>query len=260
MNTLLIEDSRLARLEMRHLLQAHPEVKLLGEASALDEAREAIERFRPDLLLLDIHLDGGTAFELLSQLEHLPQVIFTTAFDNHALEAFERNALDYLLKPVHPERLAQALAKANSHLKASAASPPPEPGPDAGEGDAARPAEAPGPAGPRKGIDDTIFVRDGERCWFVPLAEVSGFESYGNYARVYFRDQRPLLSRTLSHLESRLDPLHFFRASRSHLINLRWITDIQPWVTDGYQVTLRDGRVVEVSRRQAKALREMLEI
>jgi two-component system LytT family response regulator len=257
MKTLLIEDSRLARLEMRHLLRAHPEVELLGEASALDEAREAIERLRPDLLLLDIHLDGGTAFELLSQLEHLPQVIFTTAFDNHALEAFERNALDYLLKPVRPERLAQALSKAQGHTKPAVAHPLPGPQPEPDEGEAASSAPE---WGPRKGIDDTIFVRDGERCWFVPLAEVSGFESYGNYARVYFRDQRPLLNRTLSHLESRLDPQHFFRASRSHLISLRWITDIQPWVTDGYQVTLRDGRVVEVSRRQAKALRERLEI
>ncbi|MFG6449507.1 LytR/AlgR family response regulator transcription factor [Roseateles sp. BYS180W] len=253
MKTLLIEDSRLARLELRHLLREHPEVQLLGEAAALDEARQAIETLQPQLLLLDIHLDGGTAFELLDQLEHLPQVIFTTGFDNHAIEAFERNALDYLLKPVQPERLAQALSKAQAVLQAQTAAAPLAPETN----EAAPPAAAPGT---RKGLDDTIFVRDGERCWFVPLAEVSGFESYGNYARVYFREQRPLLARTLNHLEARLDPQAFFRASRSHIIGLRWISDIQPWLNDGYQVTLRDGRQVEVSRRQAKALRDMLEI
>lgn len=254
MRTLIVEDSRLARAELKHLLKAHPEVQLLGEASSVSEAKEAIEALQPELLLLDIHLDGGDAFELLDQLDHLPEVIFTTGFDNHAIEAFERNALAYLLKPLQAPKLDQALERAAQRIrpKPAVAGPDDEPAP-------ATPMSASAPAA-RKGLEDTLFVRDGERCWFVPLAEVSGFESYGNYARVFFREERPLLSRTLSYLEERLDPQHFFRASRSHIINLRHVAEITPWITEGYMVKLRDGRQVEVSRRQAKALRDLLEI
>jgi two-component system LytT family response regulator len=202
-----------------------------------------VDSLRPELLLLDIHLAGGTGFDLLDRVDHVPLVIFTTAYDHHAVDAFERNALDYLLKPIAPERLGQALQRARDQGRAALASP------DA----------APAPA-PRKGADDTVFVRDGERGWFVRLADISGFEAYGNYARVWFNGQQPLLARTLGHLEERLDHSLFFRASRSQLINLRWVSSITPWVNDGYQVTLRDGREIEVSRRQAKVLRERLEL
>ena len=170
MRTLIVEDSRLARAELKHLLKAHPQVQVLGEASSVSEAREAIEALKPDLLLLDIHLDGGDAFELLDQLEHLPQVIFTTGFDNHAIEAFERNALAYLLKPLQPPKLAQALERAAQFIRPGHAATGQDEVPAAG------PVPNPAPAA-RKGLEDTLFVRDGERCWFVPLAEVSGFES-----------------------------------------------------------------------------------
>jgi two-component system LytT family response regulator len=240
MRIFIVEDSRLARQELRTLLADIPDVDIVGEAAELAPAREAIDTLQPELLLLDIELPGATGFDLLDQLEHLPLVVFTTAYDQHALAAFERDALDYLLKPIAPERLEAALAKARGRLRPA-------------------PATAPMTAA-LKGADDMVFLRDGERCWFVRLGDIAGFESCGNYAQAWFDGQRPLIARTLTSLEERLDPQLFFRASRSHLINLRWIQGIQPWSNDGYRVTLRDGHQVEVSRRQARLLREKLEL
>jgi two-component system LytT family response regulator len=236
----IVEDSRLARQELRTLLAAIPDADIVGEAAELAPAREAIEALRPELLLLDVELPGATGFDLLDQLEHLPLVVFTTAYDQHALAAFERNALDYLLKPIATDRLEEALAKARERLRPA-------------------PVAAAAPVGV-KGADDMVFLRDGERCWFVRLGDIAGFEACGNYAQAWFDGQRPLLARTLTSLEERLDPQLFFRASRSHLINLRWIQGIQPWSNEGYRVTLRDGHQVEVSRRQARLLREKLEL
>lgn len=238
MRIYIVEDSRLARQELRTLLAAIPDAEVIGEAAELLPAREAIDTLRPQLLLLDVELPGATGFELLDRLEHVPLVVFTTAYDQHALAAFERNALDYLLKPIDPARLEAALAKARERLA---------------------PARA-APAAAVKGADDMVFVREGERCWFVRLGDIAGFEACGNYAQAWFDGQRPLLNRTLTALEERLDPELFFRASRSHLINLRWVQGIAPWRNDGYRVTLRDGHEVEVSRRQAKLLRERLEL
>lgn len=240
MRIYLVEDSRLARQELRTLLAAIPDADIVGEAAELLPAREAIDQLQPDLLLLDVELPGATGFDLLDQIEHLPMVVFTTAYDQHALAAFERNALDYLLKPIEPERLEAALAKARERLR-------PAPTTTA-------------QTTPIKGADDMVFLRDGERCWFVRLGDIAGFESCGNYAQAWFDGQRPLINRTLTSLEEKLDPQLFFRASRSHLINLRWIQAIAPSSSDGYRVTLRDGHQVEVSRRQAKLLREKLEL
>jgi two-component system, LytTR family, response regulator len=239
MRIYIVEDSRLARQELRTLLAAIPDVDIVGEAAELAPAREAIEALLPEVLLLDVELPGATGFDLLDQLEHLPLVVFTTAYDQHALAAFERNALHYLLKPIDPARLDVALAKARERL---------------------RPAPVAAAAPVLKGADDMVFLRDGELCWFVRLGDIAGFEACGNYAQAWFNGQRPLLARTLTRLEERLDPQLFLRASRSHLINLRWVQSIAPWSNDGYRVTLRDGHQVEVSRRQAKLLREKLEL
>ncbi|MFG6439983.1 LytR/AlgR family response regulator transcription factor [Roseateles sp. LKC17W] len=244
MRIFIVEDSRLARQELRTLLGAIPDADIVGEAAELLPAREAIEQLHPDLLLLDVELPGATGFDLLDQLEHLPLVVFTTAYDQHALAAFERNALDYLLKPIAPDRLDAALAKARERLRPAAAAP----------------AAAPTGSAGSKGADDMVFLRDGERCWFVRLGDITGFEACGNYAQAWFDGQRPLISRTLTSLEEKLDPQLFFRASRSHLINLRCIQSVAPSSSEGYRVTLRDGHQVEVSRRQAKLLREMLEL
>lgn len=235
MNIVIVEDARLARAELRTLLAAHPDCEIVAEAADVDSACRILAATRPDLVLLDIDLPGGSGFDVLDRLDHSPAVVFTTAFDQHALAAFARNALDYLLKPIAPERLAQALNRVRTQLK---------PPPTMAEG--------------RRRADETIFIRDGERCWFVRLADISGFEACGNYVQAWFDGHQPLLARTMAQLEERLDDAVFFRASRSHFVNLQWIARVTPNEQDGYLLELRDGHRVTVSRRQARLLRERL--
>ncbi|TGE14180.1 LytR/AlgR family response regulator transcription factor [Hymenobacter elongatus] len=245
MNALLVDDSRLARTELRRLLQAFPEVVVVGEARHAAEARQQIEQLRPALLFLDIHMPGETGFQLLASLEAAPHVIFTTAYDEYAVRAFEVNALDYLLKPISEARLTVALDKARAQLLAPA--PAPSIIPDEA---AATPLSA----------QDQVFVKDGERCWFVRLADIKLFEINGSYTQIYFEQHRPLIPRTLQHLEARLDPKIFFRANRQQIINLKWIENIEPWFSNTLKIKLRAGPEVEVSRKQSVLFRELLSL
>lgn len=238
MRIAIVDDSRLARAELKQMLAQLPHMELVGEAENAQVARELVERTRPDVLLLDIHMPGKDGFALLDELVHVPAVVFVTAYDEFALRAFEVNALDYLLKPVTPERLARALAKFGT---------PDEP-------------EAQDPAPRQRGRSDRIFLRDGERCWFVRLADVRLLSVEGNYTRVHFGRERPLLARSLQYLEERLDASVFFRANRQQIVNLDWIERVDPWIGDGLRVVLKDGTEVEVSRRQARELRDMMEM
>lgn len=224
---LLVDDERLARAELRRLLAAHPQVQVAGEAGSAAEGIAQAAALRPDLLLLDIQMPGGSGFDLLDALDEPPEVIFTTAYDQYALRAFEASALDYLLKPIQPQRLAMALERAALRLGMPSA-----------------------PAGtPRK-----LFIRDGERCWFVRLADIHLFESEGNYTRVHFDGGSPLLARSLLQLERKLDPQQFFRANRRQLVNLADVRRIEQ--ADGGSLLLHvAGATVEVSRRRAAALR-----
>lgn len=238
LRVLLVDDTRLARQELRTLLAAHADVEIVGEADDVPAACEAIERLRPDLVLLDIQMPSGTGFDVLEGLDVAPLVIFTTAYDQYALQAFSANALDYLLKPVAPARLSEALVRVRERMA----------------------KRAPVEAEPRSvlGPDDQVFLRDGERCWFVALREISRIVVDGNYARVWFRNECALLARSLSALEARLDPALFFRANRNTLVNLRMIKAIDLAVNDGFELELKDGSKVEVSRRQSRELRERL--
>ena len=228
MKALLIDDERLARVELRRLLAPHPEIEIAGEARDADEAFDLIRRLAPDLLFLDIQMPGKTGFDLLESLEELPQVIFTTAYDEYAIKAFEVNALDYLMKPIAPARLALALAKLR-------------------------------PRNPRAKLQQ-VFVREGDRCWIVRLPDIFLFESEGNYTRLYFGGDRPLIHRSLNALEEQLDPEMFFRAGRRYIVNLKWIDKVDLAVAGGLVVTLRGGRTVEMSRRQSDRLRSILSL
>jgi two-component system LytT family response regulator len=241
MKALIIDDERLARKALANLLSEHPHIEVVGEAANADEAETLIEELRPDLLFLDINMPGRSGLELLESLDHSPQVIFVTAYDEHAIKAFELNALDYLLKPVEPARLGAALTK----LREVA------------------------PSEPVRGTlreDDQIFLKDGDKCWFVTLRDVRWFESEGNYVRVRFHDQKPLVLRSLNKLEEKLDPQVFFRANRKHIINLRWVESIEPWFNNGLMVKLRSTdkqgqpEKIEVSRRQSARFKELLSL
>jgi len=240
MKALIIDDERLARNELRRLLTVHADITIAGEAVDVPDALEKIAALKPDLLFLDVQMPGADGFSLLEQLEPpLPAVIFTTAYDEFAVKAFEFNALDYLLKPVDPNRLVAALEKLRSR------------GP-AGES-AAAPSH-------RLTLEDKVFVREGERCWFVPVKNIRLLESEGNYTRLHFDDQKPQLFRSLTAMEERLDSRHFFRANRKQVINLAWVDGIEPWFSGGLLVKLKGGLKVELSRRQAQEFRERMSL
>ncbi len=240
MKALIIDDERLARNELRRLLAVHADITVGGEAVDVPDALEKIAALRPDLLFLDVQMPGADGFSLLEQLEPpLPAVIFTTAYDEFAVKAFEFNALDYLLKPVDPNRLIAALEKLR------------------GRGAAGGPDIAPSH---RLTLEDKVFVREGERCWFVPVKNIRLLESEGNYTRLHFDDQKPQLFRSLTAMEERLDSRHFFRANRKQVINLAWVEGIEPWFSGGLLVKLKGGLKVELSRRQAQEFRERMSL
>lgn len=240
MKALLIDDERLARNELRRLLAAFPEIEICDEAANAKQAREKIAEHQPDLLFLDVQMPGESGMDLLASLEPpVPQVIFTTAFDEFAVKAFELNALDYLLKPVDPARLSGAIER----LKEKS-------------GSITAPEERPVPLA----ASDKVFVREGDRCWFVEVRSIRLLESEGNYTRVHFDDAQPQLFRSLNAMESRLDPRAFFRANRRQIINLAWIDKIEPWFSGGLLVQLKGGAKVELSRRQAQEFRERMSL
>ena len=242
MRALIVDDERLARNELRRLLAAHADIEIVGEAVDAEDAGGKVAALRPELLFLDVQMPGADGFSLLEQLEPpLPLVVFTTAYDEFALKAFEFNALDYLLKPVDPNRLVAALEKVRLR------------GPGPAGGSAAVPAH-------RLTLEDKVFVREGERCWFVPVKNIRLLESEGNYTRLYFDDQKPQLFRSLSAMEERLEPRHFFRANRKQVINLAWVEGIEPWFSGGLLVKLKGGLKVELSRRQAQDFRERMSL
>jgi two-component system LytT family response regulator len=241
MKALLIDDERLARNELRRLLAAFPEITIAGEAANAKQAREQLVALRPDLVFLDVQMPGETGMEFLESLEPpVPHVIFTTAYDEFAVKAFELNALDYLLKPVDPARLAGAIEKL--HAKLSGAAP------------------AKSIARDRLAAEDKVFVREGDRCWFVEVKSIRLLESEGNYTRVHFENAQPQLFRSLNAMEERLDPKYFFRANRREIINLAWIDKIEPWFSGGLLVHLKGGAKVELSRRQAQEFREKMSL
>jgi two-component system, LytTR family, response regulator len=248
MKALVIDDEPLARSELRRLLKKHPEIEIVGEAANADEAREAIQLHKPTLLFLDVQMPEENGFELLASLgSGVPAVIFTTAFDQHALRAFEFGALDYLMKPIEPERLQEALERAD---RASAGQPTAvdDDVPD----DEAEPLNTPLKSG------EKVFVRDGDRCWFVPVESIRGIEADGNHARLWLDGSEPYVHRTLAQLEMRLPEEVFFRASRSQIVNLRCVESVEPWFSGSLRAKLKGGKVVELSRRQSRLFRQRL--
>lgn len=242
MKALLVDDERLARNELRRLLAAHADIEIVGEAVDVEDALAKAGVLKPELIFLDVQMPGADGFSLLERLEPpLPLVIFTTAYDEFAVKAFEFNALDYLLKPVDPNRLVAALEKVRPRGSHS-------------------PFEGSGVAISRLTLEDKVFVREGDRCWFVPVKNLRLLESEGNYTRLYFDDQKPQLFRSLSAMEERLDPKHFFRANRKQVINLAWVDGIEPWFSGGLLVKLKGGMKVELSRRQAQDFRDRMSI
>ena len=230
MKALIIDDERLARKELINLLKKHPEIEVVGEAENAEEAKEKINSLQPDLLFLDVEMPEKTGFDLLNEIDTSAQVVFVTAFENHALSAFDVNAFDYLTKPVLPERLSETITHLLEDKK-----------------------ELHSLQSNKKilSFDDHVFIKDGEKCWFLKMKDIVVFESEGNYVRIYFNNNKPLILMSLNNLENRLSGDCFFRANRKFIVNLNNIKSIENWFNGGLKISLSNNMEVEISRRQA---------
>lgn len=240
-SALIIDDSRLARQELKHLLNKHPEIQIEAEVSDAEQALAFMKNHNLDVLFLDIQMPGMDGFELLQKLDQVPQVVFVTAYDDYAIKAFQHNALDYLQKPIEPDALARAVAKILNQNALLTAQKPVDHNRET------------------LGVHDQVFVKDGEQCWFVTLGDIRLFEVSGNYTTLYFDDNRPMLNKTLNQLAERLDDNRFFRANRNQLINLNHIQKVEPWI-QGIRVHLSGGETIELSRRQTQQFKELMSL
>jgi two-component system LytT family response regulator len=226
--TIIIDDERLAREEVKRALENFPEFEIIGEANNADKAKDLIENTQPDIIFLDIHMPKKSGFDLLEELGTVPEVVFTTAYDQYAVKAFEFNALDYIVKPIREERFAKAIEKIKKEL-------------------AKVKKETLAPFL----LHRKIFIKDGEHCYFIPLSSISLIESVENYAKLHFDGKTVMIKRSLNLLEEKLDPGIFFRVNRSQIINTEYITEIHPYFNNKLQIVLTTGEKLEVSSRQS---------
>lgn len=240
MKAMVVEDSRLAREGLIRMLQQFSGIEVIGQADHPDTALSLIEDARPDVIFLDIHMPGATGFDLLERLDYTPRVVFTTAHSEYAIRSFDHHTIDYLLKPISKDRLAIAVGKLMQDR----------------DGDVATPSAS--PASPVLDITSRMFVKDGNKCHLVALDSVRYIESCKNYVRIFFGNEKAFVKKSLSSMEERLPRKHFFRVNRQHIVNLHSIARIDEAVGDGYLVTMSDGKEIEVSRRNAAELKEML--
>jgi two-component system LytT family response regulator/two-component system response regulator LytT len=261
LRVVVVDDEQLARDELCYQLEQLDGIEIVAQASNGIEAIGAVERYEPDLVFLDIQMPGLGGFEvarrLLEHVEEAPAMVFVTAFDQHAIEAFEVNAVDYLLKPVESSRLEQALQRARRRVE----------------------AERPGPSSPSPTNDqleqivkmmagrhtrrDQVAIRVGERFVLVQADEII-FASLADESINIVTGQVAGTSnyRTLDDLQARLDPDVFWRVHRSHLVNINKIKEIVPWFSRNYILRMKDakGTEIPVSRAQTKRLREYLRL
>lgn len=233
----IVEDSRLARNELKELLKSHIEIEIVGEAENVDEGFDLINKSQPDLLFLDINMPEKDGFELLEMLDNVPITIFTTAFDEYAIKSFEYNALDYLLKPINSKRFAQAVEKVKGSLE-----------------------EKEIKNSQKLNLSNQIFIKDGEKCWLVKIEDIYLFEVDGNYTKVFFKDEKAIISKSLNQIESKLPEEFFFRANRNQIINIQFAQQIDPWFSGNLLVHLPKEIKVEISRRQSSAFKEKLSL
>jgi two-component system LytT family response regulator len=233
----IVEDSRLARNELKELLKSHVDIELVGEAENVDKGVELIQKTNPDLLFLDINMPEKDGFELLEMLDEVPITIFTTAFDEYAIKSFEYNALDYLLKPINQKRFDQAMDKVKMRLEGTSEIATDE---------------------NRLNENSQIFIKDGDRCWLLKIGNISHFEIVGNYTRVFFEDEKPMLYKSLNQIEEKLPEAHFFRVNRQQLVNTNYIKDVVPWFNGKLKLTMQNGDEIQVSRRQSYLFKDKM--
>lgn len=235
----IVEDSRLARNELKELIKGYSEIELIGEAENVDKGYELISETTPDLLFLDINMPEKDGFELLEMLDEVPITVFTTAFDEYAIKSFEYNALDYLLKPINAKRFSLAMEKVKEKLEHHQENQPSE---------------------KRLGENSQIFIKEGEQCWLVKVGKISHFEIVGNYTRVFFDDNKPMLYKSLNQVAEKLPESLFFRTSRQQIVNINFVVEVVPWFNGKLKLKMQNGDEVEVSRRQSYIFKDKMSL
>lgn len=230
----LVDDELLALEELKVLLLPFEDLEIVGFSDRVDKAISECNALKPDLIFLDINMPGKDGFEFLESLEEVREVIFVTAYDQFAIKAFEVNALDYLLKPLNPNRLADAIHRFLSRVQTLE-----------------------NPSEKRLSADKKIFIKDGEKCHFVPISKIYLLESVGNYVRVFYENQQPLLHKSLSYLEQKLPADLFFRANRQYMFNLDFINQIEPYFSSTLLIVMKSGHKIDLSQRQSVKFREI---
>jgi len=238
LKAVIVEDSRLARNELKELIKAHTEIEVLGEAENVDEGFKLINETKPDLLFLDINMPEKDGFELLEMLDEVPTTIFTTAFDEYAIKSFEYNAFDYLLKPISQKRFSKSIEKVIENVDNKAR-------------DETKIESA-------LSLDKQIFIKDGEKCWLVKIQDISLFEIVGNYTRVFFDNNKPLIYKSLAQVEEKLPTEVFFRANRQQIININHVKKVVSWFNGKLKIEMNSGKEIEISRRQSSLFKEQL--
>lgn len=230
----IVDDESLAIRELETLLKSYTNLEIVGKNERTSNAVEEINKLKPDLIFLDINMPGMNGFDLLEKLDEVPDVIFITAYDEYAIKAFEVNALDYILKPINPERLNEAILKLEKKFKEEKSSQK-----------------------EKLNLEKKIFIKDGEKCFFVPVKDIFLIESEGNYVKVYFENKKPLLHKSLTYMDNRLPEDIFFRANRQFIINLNYIKNIEPYFNSTLLVEMQNGEKIDLSQRQSVKFREM---
>lgn len=220
---LIVDDERLAREEIKRHLHPYAAFEIVGEAENVSDAEKQVNLLKPDIIFLDVQMPDGSGFDLLESLSVVPEIIFTTAFDQYAVQAFEVNALDYLVKPVREERFAKAVEKIMHKFTGG------------------RPGEQ----------VSNLFVKEGERCYFIKPGDISLIESSGNYARLYFNDKKVLIKRSLNQLEAILDNTVFLRINRTIIVNKDFITQMKPLADGRLMIYLPGDKNFTVSVRRS---------
>lgn len=235
MKAIVVEDSRLAREGLVKMLEAYPELDIIGSADHPSNALALIQEHQPDIIFLDIHMPGESGFDLLEKLDYSPKVIFTTAYSEYAIRSFDYNTVDYLLKPISDERLKVAIDKLSIGNENTSAVPK-------------LPLD----------IHSRMFVKDGDKCHLVPLESIRYFESCKNHVRIFFSNENAFVRKSLNSVEERLPKKYFFRANRQYVVNLHEVAKIEESINDGYEITMSDGKTLEISRRNAVELKDLL--
>ena len=231
--TIIIDDERLARQDLKRLVAKWDEIQIVGEAENAFEAKKMIDLNQPDLIFLDIQMPQKNGFELLEALDHAPVVIFVTAYDEYAIQAFDVSALDYIVKPIRTERFDKCIQKAISQIQ------------NLQKG--------------KKQTKHQIFIKDANRCYFVKLNEISYIKSIGNYAQLHFNGKSAMVKRSLNYLEETL-PDYFFRCNRSEIINQHFIDQINPLSKGALRIQLTSSHIIDLSDRKSVVFKEKLKL